>query len=71
MATVYQLYGFPDSTRLRLAQLFVLPPYQRQGIGKLLVQAVYALADACGARDVTVNSPSRGTAVLSGAFDFA
>eukprot|EP00884_Botryococcus_braunii_P023062 jgi/Botrbrau1/943/Bobra.0167s0053.1 len=58
LATVYHLLGFPDSKRLRLAQLFVLPPYQRQGIGQRLMQAVYVLGDSSGARDVTYEDPT-------------
>lgn len=41
--------------RLRLSQLLVLPPYQRQGVATQLVNAVYALAAQRDAYDITVS----------------
>lgn len=40
--------------RLRLSQLLVLPPYQRQGVATQLVKATYALAAQRDAYDITV-----------------
>ena len=40
--------------RLRLSQLLVLPPYQRQGVATQLVEAVYKLAAQREAYDLTV-----------------
>lgn len=54
--TVYAFYAYPESTRMRVSQILVLPPYQRQGVGRLLLQAVYRLADQQQALDVTVGS---------------
>ena len=34
--TVYNYYAWPDRKRLRLSQILVFPPFQRQGIGQLL-----------------------------------
>lgn len=52
--TVYNFYAFPDKTRLRLSQILVLPPYQRQGVGRQMLEAVYKLAISRGALDVAV-----------------
>jgi len=32
--TLYKFFAFPDSTRLRLSQIFVLPTHQRKGHGQ-------------------------------------
>ena len=53
--TVYSFYAFPASTRLRLSQILVLPRYQNQGVGRLLMESVYAMAEARGAQDVTAS----------------
>ncbi len=56
--TVYSFYSYPDRSRLRVSQVLVLPPFQRQGVGRALLQAVYALADSRNALDVTVGGHS-------------
>ena len=45
-ATVYEFYQYPDSTRARLSQIVVLPPYQRRGLGGKMLEAVRARAAA-------------------------
>lgn len=40
--TVYAFYHYPESTRLRVAQIFVLPPFQRRGHAERLLRAVYS-----------------------------
>ena len=56
-ATVYNgVYSYPDRRRMRVAQILVLPPFQRQGVGRALLQSVYALADAHDAPEVTVRA---------------
>ena len=52
--TLYTFFNYPDRKRFRLSQIFVLPPYQRHGIGAALLKAAYALAAECNAVDVTV-----------------
>lgn len=52
--TVYRFFSYPDRQRLRVSQVLVLPPFQRQGVGRALLEAVYALADSHNALDVTV-----------------
>lgn len=41
-ATLYNFFAYPDRTRTRLSQIFVLPPYQGLGIGYRLVESVNA-----------------------------
>ena len=35
--TVYQYYGYPDKMRPRISQMLILPPFQRKGLGSLLL----------------------------------
>lgn len=39
--TVYQFFAYPDMIRPRISQFFILPPFQRMGLGSKLLQAVY------------------------------
>ncbi|KAK9866385.1 hypothetical protein WJX84_011581 [Apatococcus fuscideae] len=56
--TVYNYYAWPDRKRLRLSQVLVWPPFQRQGLGRLLLQSVYTLADQVNCVDVTFEDPT-------------
>ena len=62
--TVYSFFSYPDRSRLRVSQVLVLPPFQRQGVGRGLLQAAYALADTRNALDVTVRRRSYRTVRL-------
>lgn len=62
--TVYRLFAWPDSSRLRVSQLLVFPPFQRQGVGRLLLEAVYKLADQEGLQDVLYEEPTEEVQVL-------
>ena len=48
------VFTYPDRRRMRVSQVLVLPPFQRQGIGRALLQSAYALADTHDALAVTV-----------------
>jgi histone acetyltransferase 1 len=54
-ATTCEFYAWPDRCRLRLAQLLVLPPHQRRGIGAALLRAVHMTARERDALDVVVS----------------
>ncbi|GBG87303.1 hypothetical protein CBR_g45363 [Chara braunii] len=56
--TMYSFYHYPDSTRLRLSQLLVLPPFQGQGYGRAMLNAVNKLSISRGCYDVTVEDPT-------------
>jgi len=56
--TVYRYYAYPDSERARLSQIVVLPPYQRQGLGAQLLEAVRKLAIDRSMRDLTIEDPT-------------
>lgn len=56
--TVYRFYSYPDSERARLSQILVLPPYQRQGLGGKMLEAVRKLALDRSMRDLTVEDPT-------------
>jgi histone acetyltransferase 1 len=57
--TTYNFYAYPDKTRLRISQMLVLPPFQRQGHGAEMMQVVYndALSNS-QVQDITVEDPS-------------
>ncbi|ONK69782.1 uncharacterized protein A4U43_C05F26660 [Asparagus officinalis] len=57
-ATVYRFYHYPDSTRLRVGQILVLPPYQGQGHGRRLLESIYSVAVSENFYDVTFEEPS-------------
>lgn len=56
-ATTCEFYAWPNRCRLRLAQLLVLPPHQRRGIGAALLRAVHMTARERDALDVVVRFP--------------
>ncbi|CAK9192209.1 unnamed protein product [Sphagnum troendelagicum] len=56
--TVYRFYHYPDSTRLRISQILVLPPYQGQGYGFQLVETINKRAVEHNCYDVTMEDPS-------------
>lgn len=58
LCAVYRCYRYPSGCRLRLSQLLVLPPFQRQGVGRALLRAAYSVAQELGARDVTFEDPT-------------
>ncbi|PIA42839.1 hypothetical protein AQUCO_02000351v1 [Aquilegia coerulea] len=57
-AAVYRFYYYPDSSRLRISQVLVLPPYQGQGHGRLLLEVLNSVALSENVYDVTVEEPS-------------
>ncbi|XXG57325.1 hypothetical protein AAC387_Pa03g4506 [Persea americana] len=57
-ATIYHFYHYPDSSRLRLGQILVLPPNQGRGHGRHLLEALNSVAISENAYDVTVEDPS-------------
>ncbi|PKA57219.1 putative histone acetyltransferase type B catalytic subunit [Apostasia shenzhenica] len=68
-ATVYRFYHHPDSTRLRLSQILVLPPYQGQGHGRCLLESVNSVAVAEGVYDLTIEEPSEYLQYLRSCID--
>lgn len=57
-ADIYCPDAHPGGERHRLSQIIVFPPYQRQGHGRRLLQAVYDNAIECGCFEVTVEDPA-------------
>lgn len=53
-ATLYNFWVFPDRRRVRISQVLVLPPQQGRGVGSLLVEAAYKMADEQNAVDITM-----------------
>ncbi|KAL0910186.1 hypothetical protein M5K25_021137 [Dendrobium thyrsiflorum] len=68
-ATVYRFYHHPESTRLRLSQILVLPPYQGKGHGRRLLETVNSVAIAENVYDLTVEEPSEYLQYLRSCFD--
>ncbi|XP_044464272.1 histone acetyltransferase type B catalytic subunit-like isoform X2 [Mangifera indica] len=54
---VYRFYHYPDSTRIRLSQILILPPYQRKGYGSYLVEVLSSVTIAENVYDFTVEEP--------------
>ncbi|KAA8534879.1 hypothetical protein F0562_029905 [Nyssa sinensis] len=57
-AAVYRFYHYPDSLRLRLSQILVLPPYQHKGYGRCLLEALNHLAISENVYELTIEEPS-------------
>ncbi|XP_078438616.1 putative histone acetyltransferase type B catalytic subunit [Wolffia australiana] len=57
-SAVYRFYHYPDTTRLRISQILVLPPFQGQGYGRLLLEAINSKAVSDNLYDVTAEEPS-------------
>ena len=53
-ATLYRFFSWPDAKRLRVSQVCVLPPFQKNGTGAQLLAAAAEHARITGAVDVTV-----------------
>ncbi|KAI3956963.1 hypothetical protein MKX01_000997 [Papaver californicum] len=57
-ATVYRFYQYPDSSRLRISQMLVLPPYQGQGQGRHLLEVLNSVAISDNVHDMAIEEPS-------------
>ncbi|KAJ9534338.1 hypothetical protein QJQ45_016034 [Haematococcus lacustris] len=58
LASMYSFWAYPESQRLRLSQILVLPPYRDVGLGKAMLHATYGLAKTKGCFDLTVEDPT-------------
>jgi histone acetyltransferase 1 len=58
--TLYKFLRYPTGWRLRVSQILILPPFQRQGHGQRLLQAVYTEAREKQFVEVNVEDPSIG-----------
>lgn len=56
-AAVYRFHRYPDSMRLRLGQILIIPPYQRKGYGGRLLQVLNGIAISEDVYDLTVEEP--------------
>ncbi|CAI9100512.1 OLC1v1037632C1 [Oldenlandia corymbosa var. corymbosa] len=56
-AAVYRFHRYPDSQRLRLGQILVLPPYQGKGYGGSLLKVLNNVAVSEDVYDLTVEEP--------------
>lgn len=68
-ATVYRFYHHPESTRFRLSQILVLPPYQGKGHGRRLLETVNSASIAENVYDLTVEEPSEYLQYLRSCID--
>ncbi|CAL5074688.1 unnamed protein product [Urochloa decumbens] len=57
-AAVHNFYHYPDSTRMRISQILVLPPHQGEGHGLHLLEAINSIAQSENIYDVTIEDPS-------------
>jgi len=58
LCTVHSCFAYPDSKRLQVSQIMVLPPYQKQGVAGKLISSVMKIARETGAKDVTYEDPT-------------
>ncbi|XP_062090973.1 histone acetyltransferase type B catalytic subunit [Humulus lupulus] len=56
-AAAYRFYHYPDSSRLRISQILVLPPYQHKGYGRYLLEVLYDVAVSEDVFDLTIEEP--------------
>lgn len=57
--SLYKFWCWPDSSRIRLSQFVVAPPYQKQGHGAALYSTVYdEVAKRSSVTEMTVEDPS-------------
>ncbi|KAJ3709372.1 hypothetical protein LUZ61_013077 [Rhynchospora tenuis] len=68
-ATVYHFFYYPDASRMRIGQILVLPPFQSQGYGRLLLEAINSVAISKNAHDITVEEPSEYLQYLRACMD--
>lgn len=56
---VYDFFSYPDKSRMRISQFFVLPNHQKRGIGTRFLTCVYQnFWNNPSIKDITVESPS-------------
>eukprot|EP00958_Prasinococcus_capsulatus_P022471 scaffold3166_cov399-Prasinococcus_capsulatus_cf.AAC.17 len=56
--TLYNFYCYPESTRVRLSQILVLPPFQRQGFAYDILSHVHTLVLQRSSLDLSVEEAS-------------
>lgn len=57
-STVYRFHLIPDKIRPRISQFFIIPPYQRYGIGKHLLRIEQSyIIDSFNLQEITVEEP--------------
>lgn len=57
--SVYKFYAFPNKTRVRISQFFILPSHQKRGIGTMLYETVARTLRAMDTVvDITVEEPT-------------
>ncbi|KAH9627030.1 hypothetical protein KSS87_023718 [Heliosperma pusillum] len=56
-AASYRFFHYPDSLRLRLSQILVLPPYQQKGYGRRLLELLNHVTVSENVYDLTVEEP--------------
>ncbi|KAL3825234.1 hypothetical protein ACJIZ3_021263 [Penstemon smallii] len=56
-AAVYRFHRYPDSTRLRLGQILIIPPEQRKGYGRTLLEVLNNVAISENVYDLTIEEP--------------
>ncbi|KAH9368815.1 hypothetical protein HPB48_004314 [Haemaphysalis longicornis] len=58
-ATVYRYYAYPAHIRPRISQMFILPLYQKRGLGAEMLQGIYNFYNnRTDVLDITVEDPS-------------
>lgn len=67
--SVYRFYAFPDCSRPRIAQFFVLPPFQRIGLGTKLLKSIYTNYNDKSVVDIQVEDPSESFTKLRDVLD--
>lgn len=59
-STIYKFFFYPSSTRCRISQFFVLPPYQKKGIGTHFYTSIFTyIRELPDIHDITVEEPTQ------------
>lgn len=57
--TVYEYYAYPANIRPRISQMLVLPPFQKKGLGAILLNSICEYySNVAEVQDITVEDPS-------------
>lgn len=68
--TLYTFLRYPSSRALRISQVLIFPPFQRQGHGHQMLQAIFSLANSRpNVTEVNVEDPAPGFQMLRDLFD--
>ncbi|MES1919839.1 histone acetyltransferase 1 [Bonamia ostreae] len=67
--TLYSFFSYPDSSKLRISQILILPPFQRSGHGGHLLEVIGELCRKGDYSELNIEDPSDGFQFLRDLMD--